>query len=381
MNSRPGQPRSGRRAGRTPLEDLLASANRSSRASVQWGLRTADFDYELPPELIAQRPLPERSAGRMLVVDRQQGSWTDARVRELPRYLNAGDCLVVNNSRVLAARLRGRREPGAGGSPGGAAEILVLGPEESKAGLWSALVRPSRRLREGSKIIAGGAEILMRGHGPDGIRFVEFPKLDEDGVLLLLESQGRVPLPPYIRREDDAADRERYQTLFAREAGSVAAPTAGLHFDEPLLAAIRERGATIAEITLHVGLGTFRPVAAELVEEHRMHAERYDVRPAAASVIREARRTVAVGTTCVRALESMAAAGGGALRGATNLFIVPGFQFRSVDALLTNFHLPRSTLVMLVAAFAGRELVREAYAHAVRERYRFYSYGDCMLIL
>ena len=343
----------------------------------------SDFDYELPAELIAQRPLAERSASRMLVLDRHSGTWADAWVRDLPESLGKGDCLVVNNSRVVAARLIGKRRLSDAGPPGGAAEILVVEPEDADAGLWRALVRPSRKLRPGALVETGGSMIRVLGHAGNGMRIVEFPALDGPAVSRLLASRGHVPLPPYIRRDDDEADRERYQTVFAREVGSVAAPTAGLHFDKPLLDAIRTRGASIAELTLHVGPGTFRPVSEEHVERHRMHAERFEVPKATADAIRDARRTVAVGTTAVRALESAAASGEPLRprRGVTDLFIAPGFQFRAVDALLTNFHLPRSTLLMLVAAFAGMDLMRAAYEHAMRQRYRFYSYGDCMLIV
>ena len=320
----------------------------------------------------------------MLVLDRGAGTWTDSRFRDLPERLEPGDCLVVNDSRVLAARLLGRRLLPATGSPGGSAEILVLEPDTRGCGRWRALVRPGRRLDEGASIHVGGIEVLVLDRLADGVRIVEFPGLDKAAVERLLAKRGRVPLPPYIRRSDDDADRERYQTVFAREGGSVAAPTAGLHFDERLLRAVRGRGAEVAQITLHVGLGTFRPVSAERVEDHLVHSERFDVPLRAAETIRAARRTIAVGTTAVRALESAAVRAGGSvgpMRGETDLFISPGFQFRAVDGLLTNFHLPRSTLLMLVAAFAGTELVLEAYAHAVQEKYRFYSYGDCMLIL
>lgn len=341
----------------------------------------ADFDYELPPELIAQHPPPERSGGRMLVVDRRGGTLSDSQVRNLPRHLRSGDCLVVNNSRVLAARLLGTHGSNTEGGKSRAAEILVLEPHDACKGLWRALVRPGRKLPDGARVEVGGEEVVVRGRAADGQRIVEFRGLDEGGVSRLLERHGHVPLPPYIRRDDSVADRERYQTVYARAAGSVAAPTAGLHFDAALLAAVRERGVDVTEVTLHVGLGTFRPVTEERVERHRMHAERFELSARAADAIAKAGRTVAVGTTCVRALETVAHNGGKPQCGETNLFIVPGFEFRAVDALLTNFHLPRSTLLMLVAAFGGLDLVREAYAHAVRERYRFYSYGDCMLII
>ncbi len=338
----------------------------------------ADFDYELPERLIAQRPLPERSASRMLVLDRGSGTWKDSQFRDLPCHVGRGDCLVVNNSRVLAARLIGRRRT----KEGGGAEILLLEAASGIAGAWKALVRPGRRLPAGTCVEVGDVRVLVKERLADGIRVVEFPDLDAGAVDRFVADQGRVPLPPYIRRDDDEGDRERYQTVFARAAGSVAAPTAGLHFDDALLRAVRQRGAEVAKITLHVGLGTFRPVAAEQVEDHRMHAERFEIPPEAAAAVRSANRTVAVGTTAVRALETAAARGPvRPMSGDTDLFITPGFRFRAVGSLLTNFHLPRSTLLMLVAAFAGRDLVLEAYAHAVREEYRFYSYGDCMLIV
>ena len=318
----------------------------------------------------------------MLVIERHTGSWTDSRFRDLPGLLGPGDCLAVNNSRVLAARLLGRRVRS--GARGGKAEVLLLGPDNSEAGRWRALVRPGRKLRPGAIVDVGGAGIRVLGQAPDGVRAVEFPGLDAQGVEQLLARRGHVPLPPYIRRADDLADRERYQTVFARKGGSVAAPTAGLHFDTGLLDSVRKSGATLAQITLHVGLGTFRPVSAARIENHRMHAERFVVPPDAARALRAARRRLSVGTTTVRALESVAMSNAGeirAARGETSLFIRPGHRFQAVDALLTNFHLPRSTLLMLVAAFAGTELVLAAYEHAVRERYRFYSYGDCMLIV
>ena len=346
-------------------------------------MRADEFSYALPQSLIAQRPLPSRSASRMLVIDRREGRWTHARFRDLPEYLRPGDCLAVNNSRVVAARLLGRRRLQSGG-PGGKAEILLLEPDPSGNDRWRALVRPGRKLRPGAAVDLGDAEIRVVGRASDGVRIVEFAGAGRRGVERLLAERGHVPLPPYIRRDDDPADRERYQTVFATEGGSVAAPTAGLHFDGPALDAVRAAGATVAKITLHVGLATFRPVSADRIEEHRMHAERFVVPPCAASALRAARRTIAVGTTTVRTLEAVAARNGGAIRaatGETDLFIRPGFRFQAVDSLLTNFHLPKSTLLMLVAAFAGTELVLAAYEHAVRERYRFYSYGDCMLIL
>ena len=317
----------------------------------------------------------------MLAIDRRAGTWIDTAVADLPRFVGPGDCLVVNNSRVMPARLLGTRKASAQ-SPGGGAEILLLEPDPAATGLWRALVKPGRKLPPEPRWMVGGVAARIRDRLPGGIRLVEFPGMDGAAVERLMRDCGRVPLPPYIRREDEGADRERYQTVFARTAGSVAAPTAGLHFDGPLLERLRARGATLAEITLHVGLGTFRPLSAERVEDHAMHAESFEIPPAAAASIGQAQRSIAVGTTSVRALETAAAGNGGitSQRRKTDLFITPGFRFRAVGALLTNFHLPRSTLLMLVAAFAGTDLIRAAYEHAVRQQYRFYSYGDCMLI-
>ncbi len=320
----------------------------------------------------------------MLVLDRRAGTWTDSRFRDLPEAVGPGDCLAVNNSRVLAARLQGRRRPRGGAEGGGTAEVLLLEPLADSPARWTALVRPGRKLPPGSSVDADGTEIRILERAAGGTRLVEFPGLCGREVQALLDLHGRTPLPPYIRRPAEPSDRERYQTVFASRPGSVAAPTAGLHFDAATLQAVRRRGATVAAVTLHVGPGTFQPVAAERLEDHRMHAERFELLPEAAAAIRSAPRTLAVGTTTVRVLESVAARHGGEVRsahGTTNLFIAPGHEFRAVDALLTNFHLPRSTLLMLVAAFAGWELVRAAYAHAVTEGYRFYSYGDCMLVL
>ena len=353
------------------------------KSPVKWGLLAADFDYELPKRLIAQRPLPRRSDSRMLAIDRTAGTWTDALVADLPRFVSPGDCLVVNNSRVLPARLLGTRRKATAQSQGGVAEILLLEPDPMAAGLWRALVKPGRKLAPGSSVDVGGVSVRIKDRLPDGVRLVEFPGMDTAAVERLMRERGHMPLPPYIQRADEDTDLERYQTVFADQGGSVAAPTAGLHFDDILLRRVQARGATLAAITLHVGLGTFRPLSSEQVEDHTMHAERFEISPQAAASIGDAERIVAVGTTAVRTLEAAAAKGGGEIgpqRGTTDLFITPGFRFRAVGALLTNFHLPRSTLLMLVAAFAGMELVRDAYAHAVRQEYRFYSYGDCMLI-
>lgn len=350
---------------------------------LRWGLLAADFDYELPKRLIAQRPLTGRSDSRMLAIDRRAGTWADSTVANLPRFVGPGDCLVVNNSRVLPARLLGTRRNSQGRPGGGAAELLLLEPDPAAAGLWRALVRPGKRLAVGTAVEVGGVSVRIRDRLPGGVRLVEFPGMDKAAVERLMSEHGHMPLPPYIRRDDEMADHERYQTVFARAEGSVAAPTAGLHFDGPLLERVRARGAIISEITLHVGLGTFRPLSSERVADHTMHAERFEISREAADSIQAAQRVMAVGTTAVRTLEAAAGAGGGAirpLRDETDLFITPGFRFQAVDALLTNFHLPRSTLLMLVAAFAGQDLTRAAYAHAVEQEYRFYSYGDCMLI-
>lgn len=345
----------------------------------------ADFDYNLPPELIAQQPLPERVASRMLVLDRCRGTWEHRHFSDLPTYLCPGDCLVVNDTRVLPARLWGQR------ATGGQVELLLLRPREEH--VWEALARPAKRLRVGETLdFAGKLQATVLEKKKEGLVQV---RLDYQGELLeVLDETGLTPLPPYIRRPEqqrdsaqERADRERYQTVYAQKPGAVAAPTAGLHFDEPSLQAVRERGVGVVPITLHVGLGTFRPVTVERVEEHRMHAEYYQVGEPAAETINRRRATggrcVAVGTTVVRTLETLVDESGTVHAGAggAELFIYPGYGFRAVDMLLTNFHLPRSTLLMMVSAFAGRELILSAYQEAIAERYRFYSYGDCMLIM
>jgi S-adenosylmethionine:tRNA ribosyltransferase-isomerase len=338
-------------------------------------VRTSDFDYELPPSSIAQEPVP-RGESRLLVLDRE-GPDRHARIRDLPRLLRPGDLLVLNDTRVIPARLYGRRA-GAGGA---SFELLLV--EKTGEREWDALVRPGRRARPGTvvELDAGlAAEVLAKD--PDGRHTLRFSEPVEPH----LDRLGHIPLPPYIQRPDTPEDRERYQTVYARSPGAVAAPTAGLHFSEELLREIEAAGVEIARVTLHVGIGTFRPVSAERIEEHRMDSERYEVSEEAAGAFRRVRarggRVVAVGTTVVRTLEGVALAGGGEVRagaGATDLFITPGFPFQVVDVLLTNFHLPRSTLLMLVSAFAGRERVLAAYREAVRQGYRFYSYGDAML--
>jgi S-adenosylmethionine:tRNA ribosyltransferase-isomerase len=332
----------------------------------------SDFDYELPEELIAQEPPVERDAARMLVVHRAEQRFEDRHFRELPSFLREGDCLVLNDSRVLPSRLLGHRDPF-----GGAVEMLLLEPVSADARLWRALVRPGRKMRSGETVRFDdrfSAEIV--GRAERGERIVRFRGED---VYEALDRLGHMPLPPYIKRGDRAEDRERYQTVFARERGSVAAPTAGLHFTAGILDRIRASGAHVAQITLHVGLGTFQPIDREDYENHELHFERYSITDDAWREIESARRVLAVGTTSVRTLESAAASG---LRaGSTNLFIHPGYEFRRVGAMLTNFHLPRTSLLLLVCAFAGTELTLAAYRHAVQERYRFFSYGDCMLIL
>ncbi len=335
----------------------------------------ADFDFSLPPELIAQHPAPERSASRLL--DGRGATPVDRQFRELPALLAPGDLLVFNDTRVIKARLYGVK------ATGGAVEVLVervLPGHEVLAHLRaSKSPRPGSVLRLAS---AFDAEVLGRG-GPDGSLYhLRFPS----EPLPLLAAHGHVPLPPYITHADDSDDERRYQTVFATRPGAVAAPTAALHFDEALMAALHERGVTSARVTLHVGAGTFQPVRSERIEEHRMHSEWYEVDEAAVAAVAAARerggRVVAVGSTSVRALES-AARGSGTLRaacGETDIFITPGFEFRVVDQLLTNFHLPKSTLMMLVSAFAGHAHVMALYRHAIEARYRFFSYGDAMLL-
>lgn len=340
-------------------------------------LRTADFDYQLPPERIAQEPPAERDAARMLVLERRSGKITHASVRSLPGWLRAGDLVVVNDTRVVPARLRGR-SPGGGG-----VEVLLL--RELAPQRWEAMGRPGRRLRAGSPVEfphgCRGTVEEQRGEGRIVLRIEGLP------VRELLERAGETPLPPYIRRRPNARDRERYQTVYAANPGAVAAPTAGLHLTPRLLEALAEHGVGVARLTLHVGPGTFRPVRVEDPACHAMEGEEAFVPEETAEAVARTRaaggRVVAIGTTTVRALESRAAAGGTVRPGrfVADAFILPGFRFRVVDALLTNFHLPKSTLLMLVAAFAGREVVLAAYRCAVREGYRFYSYGDAMLIL
>jgi S-adenosylmethionine:tRNA ribosyltransferase-isomerase len=346
-------------------------------------LRT-DFSYDLPPELIAQAPPPERSAGRMLVLDRATAAIADRRIRDLPDFLGPGDLLVLNDTRVVAARVFGTKPSG------GRVELLLERPVAEHEALVQ--LRASKPIRDGLEISTpgGGVHVLAR---EDDLWRVRLPA----PVLDFFDRWGQVPLPPYILRPAEELDQQRYQTIFARERGAVAAPTASLHFDEPLFTELRARQVSLAFVTLHVGAGTFQPVRADDLESHVMHSERVAVGAATCEAIMRARsagrRVIAAGTTVVRALESAAASAdlhgdssaAAPLRmapwsGETRLFIKPGFRFRVVDALLTNFHLPESTLLMLVCAFAGREPVLRAYRHAVEERYRFFSYGDAMLI-
>ena len=324
----------------------------------------SEFDYALPPGLIAQHPAPQRSASRLLHL-RADGALEDLAFAGLPARVDARDCLVLNDTRVIRARLAGRKRSG------GRIELFVeriLAPREALA-----LIRASHAPAPGSELLVGD-EVMVRVEGREGDLYrVRFPEEIEP----LLEKHGSVPLPPYIAHRPGEADAERYQTVYAAVPGAVAAPTAGLHFDASILREIEARGARIARLTLHVGAGTFQPVRVEEVEAHRMHEERYSIPPDTLDAVNR-RRVLAVGTTSLRALESYALTG--EREGATGLFIYPGFEFRVVKRLLTNFHLPKSTLLMLVCAFGGRQRVLEAYRHAIRERYRFFSYGDAMLI-
>ena len=336
-------------------------------------MRLSDFDYELPDELIAQEPPAERDAARMLVVHRAEQRFEDRQFRELPSFLRKGDCAVFNDSRVLPSRLLGRRP-----ETGGAVELLLLEPVSGDAREWRALARPGRSMLVGRVVRFDDrfqAEIVSRGDR--GERVVRFS--GEDDVYAAIDRLGHMPLPPYIKRAANPEDRRRYQTVFSRDRGSVAAPTAGLHFTGRTLFGMLDAGADLVRVTLHVGLGTFQPIDREDFENHQLHHERYSISEQAWRSIQSAQRVLAVGTTSVRTLES--AMLGGKLSGLTNLFIYPGYRFRRVDAMLTNFHLPRTSLLLLVCAFAGTELALAAYRHAVAERYRFFSYGDCMLIV
>ena len=338
-------------------------------------MRVADFDYTLPPELIAQYPLAQRSASRLLTLDAVQGETTDRHFIELPALLSAGDLLVFNDTRVIPARVFGRK------SSGGQVELLVERVLDTQRVL--AHVRASIAPKPGSELLLDGnvrVQVLARH---DALFELHFD--DARPVVDILQAIGHIPLPPYIQRADEHADHERYQTVYARNDGAVAAPTAGLHFDQVMLDKLAAQGVESAHITLHVGAGTFQPVRVEAVEDHRMHAEFVNVSAQVCAQVMHTRarggRVIAVGTTAVRSLESAAQSGTLApFSGDTRLFITPGYEFKAVDALITNFHLPRSTLLMLVSAFAGYENVMRAYRHAVEEKYRFFSYGDAMFI-
>ena len=340
-------------------------------------MKTHDFWYDLPEELIAQTPLQQRDSSRLLVMDRKTGELSHRHFFDILEYLTPGDCLVMNDSRVLPARLLGHR------ITGGAAELLLLKDLGDKK--WECLAKPGRKLQEGQQVVFGDGALsaTVVEVRPDGNRSVEF---HYEGIFLeVLERLGKMPLPPYIRAELE--DQERYQTVYSREIGSAAAPTAGLHFTNELLDKIRQKGIKTAFITLHVGLGTFRPVKAENISEHLMHSELCMINAETAELLNETRknggRIICVGTTSCRTLESLVGENGFFEETSkwTDIFIYPGYQFRAMDGLITNFHLPESTLVMLVSAFAGREHVLAAYEQAVKERYRFFSFGDAMCIL
>lgn len=364
-------------------------------------MRLDDLDYHLPFELVAQKPLAQRDASRLLAVSRVRGSWNDHLFVDFPSLLRGDELIVLNNTRVIPARLIGRRAGVFAQAPSrttrhehltGKVEVFLTRQVDPQ--IWQALVRPGRKMRTGERVLFGKgelqAEVISRGEL--GLRTLRFVSRDTRGVAEHIERLGHVPLPPYIHRTDDDGDRERYQTIFAKKAGAIAAPTAGLHFTPEILGKIRARGVEIRELTLEVGLGTFQPVHSETLEGHTMHAEAYEIPlETVKSVLKarvERRPVIAIGTTVVRALEAAAlrAAELGSAelllsgKADASLFIYPGFQFGVVDALLTNFHLPRSTLLALVSAFAGRENVLSAYHHAVQAGYRFYSYGDCMFI-
>lgn len=338
-------------------------------------MELSEFDYHLPEELIAQEPLPHRGASRMLVVDRAAGAWQDRLFSDLPGFLRPGDCLTLNDSRVFPCRLLGSLP-----DSGREAELFLLRPLTQDRREWLALARPGRRLGNGARVrITDSLEAEVLAVLDRGARVIRFHA--EGDVDALIETAGHVPLPPYIHRADRAQDRERYQTVFARRSGSAAAPTAGLHFTPQALERCRAARAEIAYITLHVGLGTFQPLSSDRVEDNYLHSEWYDLGEQAAAHLRAAQRIVAVGTTTVRTLETLAPFGFAPRSGETDIFIYPGYAFRAAGAMLTNFHLPKSSLILLVSAFAGKELTLAAYRHAVEQRYRFFSYGDCMLIL
>lgn len=341
-------------------------------------MKTSDFYFDLPPELIAQTPLERRDSSRLLLLNKETGETRHRHFYELPQFLRPGDCLVLNDSRVLPARLLGHRDPS-----GGAAEVLLLVDRGEKR--WECLVRPGRKLKRGQKVVFGDGSLLtatVLAELPGGNRMVEF---HYEGIFLeILEQLGKMPLPPYIKEE--LQDPERYQTVYSREVGSAAAPTAGLHFTKDLLRQIKDMGVKVCYVTLHVGLGTFRPVKEDDPTEHEMHSEYCMISPETARSVNETKRAggrvICVGTTSCRTIESWAAEDGTLQEraGWTNIYIYPGYRFKVLDCLVTNFHLPESTLIMLVSALAGRENVLAAYAEAVKERYRFFSFGDAMFI-
>jgi len=349
----------------------------------------SEFDFHLPEDLIAQEPLADRAASRMLALDRATGAWQDRMFADLPGFLRPGDLVVLNNTRVIPARLFGRRA-GLRTQPGHEAtgQVEVMLTEQLSEWEWRALVRPGRKVPVGESIHFGdeGLQAEIIAHGEFGERTLRFTPIPD--FFHVLERVGHIPLPPYIHREDRPEDRERYQTVYNQQPGSVAAPTAGLHFTPQMLESLRAHGVQTAYITLHVGLGTFQPVRVDKVEDIRLHRERYTLSPETAAAVNAAlhenRRVIAVGTTTVRSLEHCAVVADGKPlaphAGETEIFISPGYKFRVVQGLLTNFHLPQSTLLMLASAFAGREAVLAAYRHAVEQRYRFFSYGDCMFL-
>jgi S-adenosylmethionine:tRNA ribosyltransferase-isomerase len=350
-------------------------------------MQLAEFDYHLPEESIAQQPIEDRAGARMLVVYRDEARWEDRQFRDLPEFLRPGDCLVLNDSRVFPSRLYGHRagvhalpigkkNPARREYLSGEVEVFLLRPVSADGRDWLALVRPGRKMKTGECIrFADGLEAEIVARGEFGERTIRFHGAGD--LYAEFEKIGHVPLPPYIKRPDEATDRERYQTVFARERGSVAAPTAGLHFTPEVLERCRVAGAEVAFVTLHVGLGTFQPIHAEQFEGHRLHSETFQITSENTARMHAARRLVAVGTTSVRTIETTTEASAGE----TDIFIYPGYQFRTTGAMLTNFHLPRTSLLLLVCAFGGKELVLAAYRHAVDAGYRFYSYGDCMLLV
>ena len=340
-----------------------------------------DFDYFLPEELIAQHPADKRDESRLLVIDRRTGNLAHKHFYDILDYLNPGDCLVMNNSKVIPARLFGTKE-----KTGAKVEFLLT--KRMEGDKWEAMVRPGKRLHVGDRVSFAddgslSAEIIEHGEG--GTRIVQFEY--EGDFLNLLDHIGKIPLPPYIERESDEEDKERYQTVYCREEGSVAAPTAGLHFTEELIEKVKVKGVKIAFVTLHVGIGTFRPVKCDIIEEHKMHFEEYEIDEENAAIINNTKkaggRIISVGTTSTRTVESAASADGTVIagRGNTDIFIYPGYYFKVIDSLVTNFHLPKSTLLMLISALYNRENILHVYREAVEQKYRFFSYGDAMLII